>query len=133
MNNESLEEYWAALDRLVGGNTIILPHGTPVSYDSVALEAGRGRGSLKATRPQHQNIRDAILRAATAQTKATTPVSKASLKRKAKDQYDSTLHYKKLYNQTLARELMLLQRIAELEDEIEQLRGLRVVPFKRPS
>lgn len=125
-----LDVFWQALDRMVTGSPYIVPPGTKISFDTVCIEAGRGRGSLKATRPQDKEIRSAILLAAQQQQLPHVPKSKAMLKKQAKSERENTKHYKQLNQQILARELMLLRRIDELEREIDRLQGLRIVKFK---
>ena len=43
-------EYDAALERLKANKPIILPKGSAINNDTVALEAGRKRGSIKKSR-----------------------------------------------------------------------------------
>ena len=45
-----LNDYYAALERLKANKTIILPKGSAISNDTVAMEAGRKRGSIKKSR-----------------------------------------------------------------------------------
>ena len=42
-----IDEYYKALDRLIQNKPINVPIGTKINNDTVALEAGRKRGSLK--------------------------------------------------------------------------------------
>ena len=46
----ALNEYYAALERLKANKPIILPKGSAINNDTVALEAGRKRGSIKKSR-----------------------------------------------------------------------------------
>ena len=46
----ALNEYYAALERLKANKPIILPKGSAINNDTVALEAGRKRGSFKKSR-----------------------------------------------------------------------------------
>ena len=43
-------DYYAALERLKANKPIILPKGSAINNDTVALEAGRKRGSIKKSR-----------------------------------------------------------------------------------
>lgn len=45
-----LNEYYAALERLKANKPTILPKGSAINNDTVALEAGRKRGSIKKSR-----------------------------------------------------------------------------------
>lgn len=46
----ALNEYYAALERLKANKPSILPKGSTINNDTVALEAGRKRGSIKKSR-----------------------------------------------------------------------------------
>lgn len=43
----SLNEYWEALERLSTNEPIRVPKGSSINNDTVAIEAGRKRGSIK--------------------------------------------------------------------------------------
>lgn len=49
MNN--INDYYAALERLINNVPVIVPIGTKISYDAVSLEAGKSKGSIKKSRP----------------------------------------------------------------------------------
>ena len=46
----ALNEYYAALERLKANKPTLLPKGSAINNDTVALEAGRKRGSIKKSR-----------------------------------------------------------------------------------
>lgn len=46
----ALNDYYAALERLKANKPIILPKGSAINNDTVAMEAGRKRGSIKKSR-----------------------------------------------------------------------------------
>lgn len=132
--DDGLKVYWDALSRMEEGIPLIVSPDAEINYDTVALEAGRSRGSLKASRPQHANLRDAIERAAKKVNDARSagvPVSKAELKRKIKAERERAERFKALSDQILAREIMLLRHVAKLEKEIDRLEGLRIVKFPK--
>lgn len=54
----ALNEYYAALERLKANKSTVLPKGSAINNDTVALEAGRKRGSIKKSR--HVALVDAI-------------------------------------------------------------------------
>lgn len=54
----ALEEYYAALERLKVNNPTLLSEGSAINNDTVALEAGRKRGSIKKSR--HAALVEAI-------------------------------------------------------------------------
>ena len=60
----ALNEYDAALERLKANKPIILPKGSAINNDTVAMEAGRKRGSIKKSR--HAALIEAIEQAAQA-------------------------------------------------------------------
>jgi len=121
--------YWRALERIKDGQTRIVPAGERITFDLVCLEAGRGRGSLKASRLQHLSIRDAIKSAAESQLAATPKAKKAVAKQKTMKQRDDVEHYRRLYEESLGREIILLKHVDFLEQENAKLRKPRVVPF----
>lgn len=53
-----LNEYYAALERLKANKPMVLPKGSAINNDTVALEAGRKRGSIKKSR--HAALIEAI-------------------------------------------------------------------------
>lgn len=80
-----LNDYYAALERLKANKPIVLPKGSAINNDTVAMEAGRKRGSIKKSR--HAALIEAIERAAqTAGQNALSPtqqVEKVKSKTKA--------------------------------------------------
>lgn len=60
----ALNDYYAALERLKANKPIILPKGSAINNDTVAMEAGRKRGSIKKSR--HAALIEAIEHAAQA-------------------------------------------------------------------
>ena len=54
----ALNEYYAALERLKANKPTLLPKGSAINNDTVALEAGRKRGSIKKSR--HAALVEAI-------------------------------------------------------------------------
>ena len=60
----ALNDYYAALERLKTNKPIILPKGSTINNDTVAMEAGRKRGSIKKSR--HAALIEAIEQAAQA-------------------------------------------------------------------
>ena len=60
----ALNDYYAALERLKANKPEVLPKGSAINNDTVALEAGRKRGSIKKSR--HAVLIEAIEQAAQA-------------------------------------------------------------------
>ena len=54
----ALNEYYAALERLKANKPTVLPKGSAINNDTIALEAGRKRGSIKKSR--HAALIEAI-------------------------------------------------------------------------
>ena len=49
----ALNDYYAALERLKANKPIVLPKGSAINNDTVAMEAGRKRGSTKNNGQRH--------------------------------------------------------------------------------
>ena len=81
----ALNDYYAALERLKANKPIILPKGSAINNDTIAMEAGRKRGSIKKSR--HAGLIDAIEQAAQAAGQdilsPTQQIEKAKSKTKA--------------------------------------------------
>ena len=60
----AVNEYYAALERLKTNKPTVLPRGSAINNDTVALEAGRKRGSIKKSR--HAGLVEVIEQAAQA-------------------------------------------------------------------
>jgi len=118
----AIDDYWAALERLKGNKPIRLPPGTRINKDTVALEAGRKRGSIKKSRKIFGSLIGAIEFAA----HEVVP-EEASIKQKLTAEKRKKEHYRELYHNSLNRELMLLDRLAELEKKLK--RYDKVVPM----
>ena len=107
--NQTIDEYFEALDRLIKNQPINIQKGFKINKDSVALEAGRKRGSIKKSREVFHELIEAI----------DTVASKISLPKKEIDNKISKIksqrdNYKELYEKTLNRELMYIEKIKEL-------------------
>jgi hypothetical protein len=125
----ALRDYYDALERMIKGETLIVQPGTRISRKTVALEASRSESAIKRNRAVFNNLNAAIDNAAKQQSEKQAPgarkVSDANERLRAAKA--KTEGYKELWEQALARELMLLLHI----DELEQLLGNRanVIPF----
>jgi len=114
-----LDDYYAALKRLIKGRPERVPEGTRITNDAVALEAGRGKGSIKKSRPQFQDLICDIAAAAKDQPdpKRDLTAQVGKLKSKLADTKKSAQQIQDAYEQSLMRELSLLRKIHELEKE----------------
>ena len=117
----ALNEYYAALERLKANRPTILPKSSAINNDTVALEAGRKRGSIKKSR--HAALVDAIeLAAQQAGQNVLSPtqqVEKAKSKIKAvKTDYEQL---KEDYEKLLEKVNSLLLENFELRQKIGSL------------
>lgn len=123
----SLVEYFEALERLKKGAPLIVQKDTKISKDSVSLEAGRQKGSIKKSRAIFKELIEAIDEAAREQK--LPEVSEREKLTIAKAKIDN---YRQLYEDALAREIMLIRRIYELEKHLSGVTKDRVtsIPTK---
>ncbi|MET0065541.1 MAG: hypothetical protein ABW076_04270 [Candidatus Thiodiazotropha sp.] len=119
-----IDDYYEALDRLKKEQTLKVPKGTRISKDSVALEAGRSRGSIKKSRPTFHNLIQAIEDAANAQKKPKVTNELKTAKYRA-----SAQNYRRLWEEALARELSLIHELHELKTELSKLKSNKVSSF----
>ena len=109
---KAIDEYFEALKRLKQNKPINVPIGTAISNDTVAMEAGRQRGTIKKSRPAFSELIQAINQAIES--------SERNLKKKVKSTKQEVNEYKTLYEEALSRELMYLERINELEKQLKR-------------
>lgn len=117
----ALNDYYAALERLKANKPTILPKGSAINNDTVALEAGRKRGSIKKSR--HAALVQAIEQAAqAAEQNILSPiqqVEKAKNKTKAvKNDYEQL---KEDYEKLLEKCNSLLLENFELKQKTHQI------------
>lgn len=106
-----IDEYKDALTRIKNNNPIRVQKGSRINNDTVALEAGRARGSIKKSRKIFSALIDEIEKAAKSQTQMDSNPIQNRLEKWKKEKE----HYRLLYHKALNRELMLLEQIADLE------------------
>ena len=119
-----VDQYFAALERLKA-------RGEPISNDAVALEAGKGRGSIKKSRPAHAELVAAIDKAMKEQQETKVVADPVpGLKRDIEE-------LKMRLDQSLDREVALLHelydlraKVNQLSEENRQLKMGRLVPVK---
>lgn len=128
-NNQVI--YWDALQRILEGKPVVVKRGDPISFDLVAIEAGRGRGSLKASRRQYDKIRQAIQEAADLQiTPSARNLSDRQSRDKSKEKNQEIASLKSERDAARGRELMLILYIDKLERELLELKKPRVVSIR---
>ncbi|KGG86580.1 hypothetical protein [Comamonas thiooxydans] len=117
--NSQVRKYFEALDRLRA-------RGMPINNDTVAIEAGSGRGSIKKSRLGHADLISAIEKSAQEQKR------EKLLPDPIKSLQDQLKALKSLLDNSLERELCLLDEVYKLRDENHQLKQgkLFIVPGK---
>ncbi len=111
MISDVIRQYEDALQRLIENKPDILPPGSKINKDNVALEAGRGKGSIRKDRECFDKLRENIKTAAAVQKKDNS----------AKPNKSAEKLFKDLYHESLARELMLISQIDDLEKDLSAL------------
>ncbi len=111
MTSDVILQYETALQRLVENKPNVLPPGSKITINNVALEAGRGKGSIRKDRDCFDELREKTKAAAAKQKKENSAKS---------NKVDEKL-FKDLYHESLARELMLISQIDELDKDLSAL------------
>ena len=101
--------YFEALERILAGNPRIVSKHSNINKDTVALEAGRKRGSIKKSRPSHASLIAAI---ESAKNEGTRLKSQSAEKLNKQKRLAKT--YREKYHSALNREVMYLNKIAAL-------------------
>lgn len=110
----AIQGYWEALKRLETNSSIRLPKGSKINNDNVALEAGRKRGSIKKSREGFVDLIHAI-----EQTAHSEKNKKLDVNTKYKNERSQKEYYRELYHGALNRELMLVERLTQLEKQLK--------------
>ena len=118
--SEALSVYFEALERLVRRRG-------KINNDTVAIEAGRKKGSIKKSRPQHATLIAAI---DAANERVRRPQSDAS--DRVQQAKDDSRELRQQLDAAYARELSLAREVMELRRELTSLRGGKVVPIREP-
>ena len=113
--NKTIQEYFEALNRLVSNEPINIPIGSKINKDTVALEAGRKRGSIKKSREVFTELIEAIEKASKHQNAPQKEAEQKLNKLRADKE-----RYKQLYLEALNRELMLIEKINILEKQLKK-------------
>ena len=120
--NKTLEEYYEAVNRLINNNPVNVPKDTKINKDTVALEAGRKRGSIKKSREVFSELIEAIEKASEDKSKNTSQHIEQITKIK-----DKMNNFKHLYEEALNRELMYIERINELEKALKNISSNKMI------
>lgn len=122
---DTLRDYFQALERLRDGTSMIVPKGARISNDAVALEAGRGKGSIKKSRPVFEDLIEAIEQAAAEQGKSTGEAREQLASARI-----SASKYRQLWEEALAREASLLVELFESKRALARLTEGKVLPLR---
>lgn len=121
------DDYYNALERLKTNKPDILSKGSyKINKDTVALEAGRKRGTIKPSRQQFTDlINDIEEIGKTYNNKALDKLKKAeALAARYKFERDN---FQSDYHAALNREMMLVRRLGDLEKQVNRLEAERKV------
>lgn len=126
MTDNSLSDYFAALERIIAGIPLHVPKGAKITNDSVAVEAGRKKGSIKKSRDNFSNLIAAIKLAAEEQNKKSSNVQDKLNNTKIK-----AAQYRTDLEAALARELSLLYEVYELKKQLAKITGSNIIPIRK--
>ena len=121
----ALDDYIAALERLRARKPLRVPQGTRITNDAIALEAGRGKGSIKKSRPMFAELIKDIETAAAEQAAPATQ-ERMRLERTK----DAVVGYRHQLEASLAREISLLRELYQVRQQLSQLTGANIVPLR---
>lgn len=118
--SEAMADYYAALERLKKRK------GARLNNDTVAIEAGRKKGSIKKSRPQFAELIEEIEAA-----NAVTERPKLELTDRLNRAKDNAKNLQTQLDESLARELALLRQLFSLRKDLAALRGGSVLPLQK--
>lgn len=128
--SDILKEYFEALERLRNGRPVIVPKGARITNDSVSLEAGRKKGTIKKSRQIFAELIKAIDAAKGEESKPEDEM-RARLDAARAD----VTRYRTLWEEALAREVSLLKQLwgerEAWEKERAALTGGKVTPITK--
>lgn len=110
--SNALAAYFEALERLKKGQPTIVPRGTKITNDSVSLEAGRKKGTIKKSRPMFAALIEAIDEAS---KKAVQPLGQA--KAQLQVAKAEAARYRALWEESLCREASLAKQLWDERQE----------------
>ncbi|MBM5570553.1 MULTISPECIES: hypothetical protein [Deefgea] len=131
--SQSILEYFDALERLIKNAPRVVPKNTKISNDSVAIEAGRKRGSIKRSRAMFSVLISAIDQAATNQNCCVQKSPGDVLKERNKKIKEEYGQLREQYEYLVSENIKMLVVIAELKKELAQFRGGNVIPLFLPK
>lgn len=127
-----LKDYFEALERLKSGKPVNVPKGAKITNDSVSLEAGRKKGTIKKSRPVFSELINAINAAAATDIKQTDEIRMRLDRAKAE-----AANYRTLWEEALAREVSLVKELWDAREawkrEREAMECGKVTPMRKPG
>lgn len=127
-----LKDYFEALERLKNGKPVNVPKGTRITNDSVSLEAGRKKGTIKKSRSVFSGLIEAIDFAATAASKPQDEMRERLIQAKA-----DAAKYRTLWEEALAREVSLVKELWDAREawakEREAITNGKVTSIRKPE
>lgn len=124
-----LKDYFEALERLKRGKPVNVPKGTRITNDSVSLEAGRKKGTIKKSRPIFSDLIETIDAAAKAETKPGDEMRSQLDEAKAQ-----AARNRVRWDEALAREVSLVKQLWDEREawakERAALTGGKVTPIR---
>lgn len=118
MTTNPLDDYYAALDRLKKRNA-------KINNDTVAVEAGRKKGTIKKSRALYAELIQAIDQAAAEQANSPNPDKARADKYRAE-----ATHLRAQLDAAYAREVSLLAELLEAKRTIQSMAGTKVIPLR---
>lgn len=126
MSTSSLSDYFDALERIKNGTPINVRKDVKITNDSVALEAGRKKGSIKKSRDSFSDLISAINIAAVDQLKNSN-----QFEEKLKAARQKAEHYRLEFEAAVGREISLLHELYETKKQLAKLTGTNVIPLRK--
>jgi hypothetical protein len=129
---DMLTDYFDALKRLKRGEPVNVPKGTKITNDSVSLEAGRKKGTIKKSRPVFSDLIEAINAFSTAESKPVDVMRERLDEAKAE-----AAKYRTLWEEALAREISLVKELMDTREawakKREEMNRGKVAPIRKPD
>lgn len=131
----AIDNYYAALERLIDNSPEVLVVGKyRINQDSVCLEAGVGKGAIKPSRGvEFRKLANDIKKAAANYKAPENKLQKLEATLKKKKAQIQKLENN--YFEALNRELLLIDKVKELESRVAQLDGnvMCYLPITHPT
>lgn len=125
MNEDNITQYRTALNRLKDGQPINVPKGTKITKDAVSLEAGRGKGSIKKSRPIFTQLIAEIEAAAADQAH-----SKRGGEQKIDRLKNEIKELRLQLDAALSREMSLVYELFEVKHTLAKISKSKVFPIR---